>query len=747
MEKRGRSSSAPILPHDCPQRQDGNLPNHKKDLAHHDGQIKGASPSSIHVQPTVSRANGRNRASTFSTQLQGHGNSADRDRSPEAGKGSSLIAAPAHENLSSNNEERDQSPSALPESVPRTRNLLNAAPAIVQRPLSAVFTVLEDLFPSESYRAPNREDSAGTLDIDTFGNFDGDDEKPVDPKRVLSRRELGLQRILFAAAILGLNAVLVILSGLRHSGTWVLVVIIFFKSKDAISVLIQIADRLYRGFRRLLKRQPETKPAWILSLIPVYSESEEQIIKALRSLRHNGLGKHKQVMCIILDGKPRNIKGHMTRVAASFSWKYVNLKWTVGTLNIDVGFVDDIPIVAIEKVANAGKKDSLVLCQDLFNYPRTNVHPQTLRLRSILWKQILPQLTHVSDFQAFDLVFCTDADSTIHQGAIASLADTCLAEPSAIAACGFVFVEYGPGKEWSVWNLIQQFQYAFGQVVRRGAESAFGKVTCLPGCITMLVVRPEMAGAMEKYAAPVTSSPVFRHQVQYLGTDRRLTYSLLSQSKHLHTFFVPSAGSETVAPQSLKHYLSQRRRWGSNAYFNNLWYLFGENMILMTRLFAIIETIRLTMVYFRLANTILFLYGFSRGFRIAELLPTIGILVLPLFCFLYVVSFENRHLRSLLHKLVIGGLVTRCVSPILSMLIFSIVMKNLGSAQWGVSGVTASSTASKPTAPPVSNETHEQNLDVQRRLEEGQQIQPQAGNSDEGTADIKAHEEKDKPSL
>lgn len=105
-----------------------------------------------------------------------------------------------------------------------------------------------------------------------------------------------------------------------------LVVIIFFKSKDAISVLVQVADRLYRGSRWLLKKRPETKSAWILSLIPVYSESEEQIIKALRSLRNNGLGMHKQVMCIVLDGKSRNIKGHMTRVVASFSWKYVNLK-------------------------------------------------------------------------------------------------------------------------------------------------------------------------------------------------------------------------------------------------------------------------------------------------------------------------------------------------------------------------------------------------------------------------------------
>lgn len=96
----------------------------------------------------------------------------------------------------------------------------------------------------------------------------------------------------------------------------------------------------------------------------------------------------------------------------------------------------------------------------------------------------------------------------------------------------------------------------------------------------MIAVRPEMAGAIRKYAEPITGYPVIHHQVQYLGTDRRLTYSMLSQDKKLHTLFVPRAVSETVAPQSLQHYLSQRRRWGSNAYFNNYFYLVRYPLIL-----------------------------------------------------------------------------------------------------------------------------------------------------------------------
>jgi chitin synthase len=359
--------------------------------------------------------------------------------------------------------------------------------------------------------------------------------------------------------------------------------------------MLQIVCRCYYGIKHIFYPiPPPAKAAWILSLIPCYSESEEQLVKTLYSLRDNGTGEHKQVMLIVMDGKHRDVVSHM-KVFRSFNWTYVSLKWKVATLQIDAGFVDNIPTLCIEKLTNAGKKDSLVLCHDLFNFARDNVHPTVKALREEIWSTIIPRLTGDDNFSSFDMIFCTDADSTIHQGALGLLTNACLADPDSIAACGFVYVEYEPGLEWTMWNMYQQFQYvsdcnpdpsmsntnfeqSFGQLVRRGAEHYLGKVTCLPGCITMIVVRPECAGAIKRYAEPVTCFPVLRHQVQYLGTDRRLTYSLLSQDKKLHTLFVPEAGSETVAPGSLQHYLSQRRRWGSNAYFNNYFYLGGYNV-------------------------------------------------------------------------------------------------------------------------------------------------------------------------
>lgn len=541
----------------------------------------------------------------------------------------------------------------------------------------------------------------------------GTNETPINPKRNLSRRELVCQRLIFTSIIIVLNTAPIVLSAIGYSGIWVLVAILFFKSKDFLSVWIQVVCRIYYAVKRLFVARPPTSPSWILSLMPAYSESEEQIVKTLTSLRENKLEQHQQVVCIILDGKIRRIKEHMTEVIASFEWKYVNLKWKVATLKIDAGYVDDLPLICIEKLTNAGKKDSLVLCHDLFNYPRWNIDPNILALRKELSSKILPHLTKQPGFNGFDMIFCTDADSTIHPGALAKLADACNADSKCISACGFVYVEYEPGREWSFLNLYQQFKYSFGQIVRRGAEHYIGKVTCLPGCITMIVVRPEMAGAIAKYAKPVTAFPVLRHQVQYLGTDRRLTYSVLSQGKHLHALYIPEAGCETVAPQSLKHYLNQQRRWGSNSYFNNFFYLGGENMILVSRIAALIEIARLTLVYYRVFNTGLFLYKLITDFDIVGLAPIIGIFFLPTIWFAFSVCFFNPHLRKNWMKLVCGFFINRLIGMAMSLTVFSLVVKNLGSQAWGMSGVTAAGAApakagapagQKLTAPPLERQ-------------------------------------------
>ncbi|RGP72922.1 hypothetical protein FLONG3_6560 [Fusarium longipes] len=441
---------------------------------------------------------------------------------------------------------------------------------------------------SSKVRSDSLEETLGGrgISVETSGYPEVDD--PVDPARILSRNDLIKQRIIFLGTILILN-ILLALASIRGKESKVAVLMIYFiKSKDFLSSIISPIGLAISSAYQFLRPKQSPTQRWILSLIPAYSESEEQIVKTIFSLRDNGTEPHRQVMVVILDGQPRNIRGNMTRVITQFERSYISFKWKRGTLRIVAGFMEDVPVIVLEKLKNSGKKDSLILCHDLFNYIRSNAPIYTKLLRDELWMYVLPHLIG-QGFQGFDMIFCTDADSTIHKGALAKLANALANNQNAIAACGLVLVELEPGYEWSVWNLYQQFQYTFGQYVRRRAEHYIGKVTCLPGCITMISVREEMGGAIQKYAEPITGGLVLSHQVQYLGTDRRLTYSMLSQGKHLRTLFVPNAISETVAPQSLQHYLSQRRRWGSNAYFNNYFYLGGEKMILITRIAACIE--------------------------------------------------------------------------------------------------------------------------------------------------------------
>jgi chitin synthase len=283
-------------------------------------------------------------------------------------------------------------------------------------------------------------------------------EDPVDPARILSRRDLRNQRIAFMGMIVIINICMAITAFFGKKSKLIFIVILFVKSKDFLSAILSPTGMMYRAIYEKFYPPKPVSRRWILSLIPAYSESEEQIVKTIFSLRDNGVDPHRQVMVVILDGKPRDVRSHMTRMVREFQRPYVSLKWKKGVLNVLAGFMEDVPVIVIEKVKNAGKKDSLVLCHDLFNYPRENSPLYTKLLRKEMWDEILPELTKGEEFNGFDMVFCTDADSTIYKGAVALLANALARDKDAIAACGLVLVELEPGYEWSFWNLYQQFQ-------------------------------------------------------------------------------------------------------------------------------------------------------------------------------------------------------------------------------------------------------------------------------------------------
>lgn len=280
----------------------------------------------------------------------------------------------------------------------------------------------------------------------------------VNPTRKLSRKQLGTQRGLFIALVLIVNLGLGLVATLFYHGSFVLAFIIFVKTKDFIYALVSLIGFVVQSVYRYFHSPEEVSRKWIVSLIPVYAESEEQILRSIASLQNNNPTPHKQIMVVVLDGKPKEIRSNVTRVVTDAEYPYVDFKYKLSSLRVTAGWIRDAPVIVIEKSTNSGKKDSLILCHDLFNFPRENMPSYTKLLRDRIWRDVLPQLTAGDDFHGFDMVFCTDADSIVHKGAVANLTNALARDKKAIACCGLLLVETEPGHEWSFWNLFQQVQ-------------------------------------------------------------------------------------------------------------------------------------------------------------------------------------------------------------------------------------------------------------------------------------------------
>lgn len=179
--------------------------------------------------------------------------------------------------------------------------------------------------------------------------------EPEDPARILQAEDLRKQRIFFWITIACLNLGMAMTALFAHKGIIIFVFILFIKAKDFLSCVIAAIGLSTRYIYHLFRPLTPTPSQWILTLIPAFSESEEQIVKTIYSLRDNDVGQHRQVMVVLLDGKPRDIRSHMTRIIREFERPYVTLRFKRGVLKITAGFAQDVPVICIEKQKNSGK--------------------------------------------------------------------------------------------------------------------------------------------------------------------------------------------------------------------------------------------------------------------------------------------------------------------------------------------------------------------------------------------------------
>lgn len=460
-------------------------------------------------------------------------------------------------------------------------------------------------------------------------------------------------------------------------------IIVIAKAKDILCTIILPFYYIYKRCTKYNSRRPllNGHGKTIVSIIPVYKETLEEIAYTMDSIIDNSIKMYQMLVVVICDGCVPLVDSLMDDkkvVEANLiyrSWKNVDVE-----CEVVYGYRREAPLVIVKKNVNMEKKDSLILAYDVFNAPRIDAAPSCFTFRTSLTQQI----NLLFQIEQYDYMFFTDADSFIQPDSLTSLIDE-LEYRKVTAACGLVMVDFQKHCG-GFWNIYQNFQYLYGQYIRRNTENIIKQVTCLPGCITMVKTSSRVIDVITDYGRMPFETNLTRTTVQRLGTDRRLTHLFLLHQ--LKTCMVDSAVCYTKPPQSWYRLLTQRRRWGSNAFFNSSLNFWSMKIHPLIRISSLFDLIKMSLVFSRLFNIGLFISQLTVYFNINTFLPQLVFVAYPPFYFL-LFSIGKRKMRLILHKILLGYVINTLFSRILSTGIMATVFYNIGNFSWGTTENTS----------------------------------------------------------
>ncbi|RTE81575.1 hypothetical protein BHE90_003899 [Fusarium euwallaceae] len=356
------------------------------------------------------------------------------------------------------------------------------------------------------------------------------------------------------------------------------------------------------------KRRPSMQDKFVICQIPAYTEDEESLRRAIDSLTCLKYDKKRKLICVICDGiavgqgndRPTSklvleILGSDPKLdPAARSFKSIGsgsdqlnyAKVYSGLYECDGNIVPYIVIVKVGKESeqtrpkpgNRGKRDSQMLLLSFLNrvYHESAMNPLELDM-----------FHHINDVigvdpRLYEFLLMVDADTAVHEDALNHLVAACANNTKIAGICGETRLE-NDEKSW--WTMIQIYEYFISHHLAKAFESLFGSVTCLPGCFTMYRLR-----TFDGKKPLIVSDAVLRDysicdvetlhlkNLLSLGEDRYLTTLMIKHFPRMWLKFLPEAQCQTVAPESWKVLLSQRRRWINSTIHNLVELMRLENM-------------------------------------------------------------------------------------------------------------------------------------------------------------------------
>ncbi|KAG9245249.1 putative chitin synthase 8 [Calycina marina] len=344
------------------------------------------------------------------------------------------------------------------------------------------------------------------------------------------------------------------------------------------------------------KNVPENLDKFVICQVPAYTEDEDSLRRAIDSAARMRYDDKRKLLVIICDGMiigqgndrptPRivlDILGVADTVdpePLSFEslgegMKQHNMgKVYSGLYEVQGHIVPFLVVVKIGKPSevsrpgNRGKRDSQMVIMRFLNRVHYNTAMSPLELE--MYHQIRNIIGVNPTFYEFMLQI--DADTVVAADSASRMVSAFLDDTRLIGVCGETALTNAKS---SFVTMIQVYEYYISHNLSKAFESLFGSVTCLPGCFTMYRIRAVDSGKplfvsheiVTNYAT-IRVDTLHMKNLLHLGEDRFLTTLLLKHHPKYKTKYLMRAHAWTIAPDSWKIFLSQRRRWINSTVHN-----------------------------------------------------------------------------------------------------------------------------------------------------------------------------------
>ncbi|KAJ2967030.1 hypothetical protein NQ176_g9864 [Zarea fungicola] len=357
-----------------------------------------------------------------------------------------------------------------------------------------------------------------------------------------------------------------------------------------------IAFKFFAALQFGGKNMPENLDKFVICQIPAYTEDEDSLRRAIDSAARMKYDDKRKLLIIVCDGMiigqgndrptPRivlDILGVADTVdpePLSFEslgegLKQHNMGKVYSGLYEVQGHI--VPFMVIVKVGkpsevgrpgNRGKRDSQMIIMRFLNRVHYNLPMSPMELE--MYHQIRNVIGVNPTFYEFMLQI--DADTVVAPDSASRMVSAFIDDTRLIAVCGETALTNAKS---SFITMIQVYEYYISHNLSKAFESLFGSVTCLPGCFSMYRIRAAETGKplfvsreiVEDYAT-IRVDTLHMKNLLHLGEDRYLTTLLLKYHSKYKTKYIFTAHAWTIAPDSWKVFLSQRRRWINSTVHN-----------------------------------------------------------------------------------------------------------------------------------------------------------------------------------